>query len=43
MGNRTCLRKCMSCGKEGVYATTACRKQVKGKDIYCGYLRVVRE
>jgi len=43
MGNRTCLRECMNCGKRGVYATTACRSKKNGKTTYCGYMRVVRE
>jgi len=42
MGNRTCLRECMNCGKRGIYATTACRSKKNGISIYCGYLRVVR-
>lgn len=43
MGNRTCLRECQTCGKRGVYATTAHRFKKDGKTIYCGYMRVVRE
>jgi hypothetical protein len=43
MANRLCLRRCVNCGKEGHYATTAHRIRIDGEVVYCGYYRVVRE